>query len=258
MQYDYKIIEERMRQLSPDLQEILTSVQITNDIKEISDKYEIKLDQEEILYNLTAYILLGLVESKNFVTILSKETGLDIETSTKIAKDINERVFDKIKTKMQIVDEVAIKTKIQQGDQPLSSLERVGGFSVEKEVVETENSDVTEADRGEILAGLENPQPRVATPGGNPPLNLPTDERSKGMPGAMGVGASINKTSSFTRPTNPTTPDNHTEPLVDYLLSKPAGQSTQKVSAEPTTNPSNPTSTAPKKSGPDPYRESVI
>lgn len=231
------------------MKDLALSPEIFDACEKIGNKFSLHIDQIGELDAQIREILLGQAKSSELTRDLQKYLEIDQKLANQIAEEVNKEIFATIKSNLQSRSET---------NQPLSSLERVGGFSVEKEVVETENSDVTEADRGEILAGLENPQPRVATPGGNPPLNLPTDERSKGMPGAMGVGASINKTSSFTRLTNPTTPDNHTEPLVDYLLSKPAGQSTQKVSAEPTTNPSNPTSTAPKRSGPDPYRESVI
>lgn len=215
------------------IQDLALSPDIFDACEKIGNKFSLHIDQIGELDAQIREILRGRAKSSELTNDLQKYLEIDQKLANQIAEEVNKEIFATIKSNLQSQSET---------NQPLSSLERVGGFSVEKEVVETDSSDVTEADRGEILAGLENPQSRVATSGSNAPLNLPTDEKSKGMPGAMTPSA---------------TPENHTEPLVDYLLSKPAGQSTQKVSVGPTSNPSNPTPIAPKRSGPDPYREPV-
>jgi hypothetical protein len=167
-------------------------------------------------------------------TIISS-LGIKDDVAKKIAGEINEKVLSIIKTESRVITEKNNLTKeVETPEQPatpnISSLERVGGFSVEKETPES-GGEVTAADRSDILAGLENPPASVPSHTATPPANLPT--------------API---------------DNHTEPLVDYLLSNPAGRSTQKVSvstpATPTAQkPVSPSTPSTPKN--DPYKEQI-
>ncbi len=103
--YDYNILEEKIKQLPEEMQEALTSVETADIIKAISAKHGLKVDQEGVLFDLTAYVMLGLMPSKEFVKNFSKEAGVDEATAKAVAEDINKEVFDKIRSSMRALEE---------------------------------------------------------------------------------------------------------------------------------------------------------
>jgi hypothetical protein len=232
MNYDYKILEEKMLQLSPEMQAALTSVEISDKIKEIGNKHDLKLDQEAILFDHTAYLMLGLLPSKDFVKEFSHDAEVDEKKAYSIGEDINRDVLNQVRQSMRQIEEVservAENTTVIPADN--SSLESAGNFSIEKEKVESEEkttslksmSDENIEGKNAILKDIEDPEP------------VPVH--------------------TFASREN----DRHTEPLVDHLLSKPTSipeeKSVQKVPETPK-KPIAPVQKAP--TGPDPYREAI-
>lgn len=245
MDYEYKNLEERMKQLPKELQQALTSVEISDTIKALGDRHDLKLDQEEALYDQTAYVMLGLSPSKDFVKNLSREAGIDEGTALAIAKEINTEVFDKMRSSMRSIEEKMSVAQTaapapQRAPQDNVSLERAGGFSIEPslaadaeqgtvEVLNIDNETLMKPDghlekRGEILESIEHPEPAKQT-------LSPKDSA-------------------------------YTDPIVDHLLSGPTTASEQKVehkTSEPPPNlPTQPPKPAPRQErGPDAYREPI-
>lgn len=216
-----------------ELIELMSSQTLFDAIENIGNSIPLQLDQSGELYVIICEIITRKISSADFTKNVMRclEVGADI--AEKIRAETNRHIFDVIKSNMQ--------SQSIQDDSATKTLERIGGFSVEKETPES-GGEVTAADRSDILAGLENPPASVPSHTGTPPANLPTDTRSTTMPAAPASAPA----------------DNHTEPLVDYLLSNPAGRSTQKVSVPSPSAPtagkpvSTTTSPAPKN---DPYKE---
>ena len=172
MNYDYKIVEEKMLQLPEEMQLALNSTEIIDSVKKIGDRYQLKLDQQEILFNQVAYIMLGLLPSAEFVGTFSKDTEITEEISKNIARDINKEVFDKIKSYMKVAQEQ--KTAENMGDEinelqtqqidkniaqnQVSTVEKAGGFEVIKERIINETAEQGNVEKkGEIMKGIENP-----------------------------------------------------------------------------------------------------
>ncbi|MFA6315485.1 MAG: hypothetical protein WC648_03925 [Candidatus Paceibacterota bacterium] len=99
--YDENTISEKFLKLPEEIQVALSSVEIGRTIKSIGDKYELKLDQEQILYDQIGLVMLGLLPSKDFVKTFSKEANIENEVSHQIASDVNKEVFDKLKLSMR-------------------------------------------------------------------------------------------------------------------------------------------------------------
>jgi len=170
MDFDYQILEEKFKELPLDTQLAMTSAHIAEMIKEISDKNRLLIDQEGILYDLTSYVLLGLLPSKEFTATLVKEAGINESVAASIAEDINEKVFSEIRTSMRLQGEKRESESLQA--KSISSLEHAGSFDVMKESDseqtglvggKEDTSEVGPRDKNSILEGIENPIPATAT-----------------------------------------------------------------------------------------------
>jgi hypothetical protein len=244
---DLNKVEEQLKKVPEEVKKLFFSMETAQQIQAVGEDNGLLLDQIDTLIEETGLTMIGLKPANRFVDTIISSLGIKDDVAKKIAGEINEKILSVIKTKSRVITEKNNLTKeVGTPEQPttpnISSLERIGGFSVEKEAPES-GGEVTAADRSDILAGLENPPASVPSHTGTPPANLPTDTRSTAMPAAAPAS---------------TPAENHTEPLVDYLLSNPAGRSTQKVSVSSPTAPaagkpvSPTTPPAPKN---DPYKE---
>jgi restriction endonuclease len=238
MTFDYTILEEKMKQLSPEMQKVLTSVEISAKIKKIGDTYSLKLDQESVLFDHTAYVMLGLMPSTDFVKELAKDADIDIKTAELIAGEINTGVFGEMRAVMQEVEN-SKRDEIEQQEKAASSisdLEKIGNFTIDKpereeaeektESLKTMSDEtVTSTHREALLNALENPEP-------TPQLVMSTGD------------------------------DVHTEPLVDLLMNKPTSIPEERVvKTSPAPTPVATPKVEPVKKvapGPDPYREPLI
>lgn len=190
------------------------------------------------LYAEVCDVLKGVSTSADFTRHIMTRLSIDQELADKVVVEINSNVFSVLKTNLQKQTSPAPETS--------ENLERMGGITIEKPEPESENKMVTPADRGNILAGLENP-PSSTAHTSQPPQNLPVGEEEAGPFSETSAAKSTKKEES------------HTEPLVDLLLSKPAGQSMQNVVATPTAvqKPKITVPTPKSSGGPDPYREPI-
>ena len=222
MQFDYKTIEEKLKQLPEEIQTALTSVEISQSIKNIGNHYELKLDQEEVLYDLVAYAMLGLSPSKDFVKNFSNQTGIDTSKATLIAQDINKEVFGKIKASMQAFQQKQADNNIPENlpteestnQNAVSPLEQAGNFTVEPAMDAKSHGMEHIESKNDLIKGIENPT-------------------------AIGT---------------------NTDLLVDHLLSSPVvimEKKTEQVQPAASTKPATPPQAPKKPSGPDLYREPV-
>jgi hypothetical protein len=229
MEYEYQKLEENFKKLPEPLQRALASSEITEGIQKIAERYQLMLDQESVLYDITAYTMLGLSSSKDFVKNLSSATNIDNGTASKIADDINKEIFSKIKEEMQATE------KTVENDATISTLNQAGNFTVEPQVNEPTDHLETPS---EVIEGIENPvpaQPRQEAPVVAPVQN--TQEQSK----------------------------NTETMLLDHLLSGPVVAMEQKteqkaVQTPPQTPTPKPQASQPAQNTPkaaDPYRETI-
>lgn len=223
MTYDYKILEEKFKQLPEEIQTALTSVEIAQAIKDISKKNGLRIDQESVLFDQTSYVLLGLMPSKDFVPEFMKETGVSNEAATAIGKDVNEKVFTQIKSLIRESQDTASSDETE--PRGLSSLERVGNFTIEKEPSEMKG-DVVESQTA-LIDGIENPKPTPPRPSEKKPVDIET----------------------------------HVDPIVDHLLASPVVTTETKIvqkEAVPAPTPvTRPMVTTPVKPSTDSYREPI-
>ncbi len=242
-------IEAQLEKLPQDLRDAVSSNEIRNTIQEVGKKHNLLIDQLGEMIDLVGLIMLGLSPAKDFVKNFTRESGVNSDIASAIAKDINNEVFSKLRLLIQSMpeksnSEVPLPSKNMIGNQnnnDLSALERTGGFTIEKESTSDTpdfiGKEVTEADKDNILSGIEDTNP------------IPETDSEQ-------IEEKMTET--------------YTEPLVDRLLSGATARSEEKIihKQEPVAPSNLPTKeinnkiamepTVPKKpSGPDSYREPI-
>ncbi len=241
-----------MHQTPPEFKKLADSAELYDRSEAIGAKFGLLIDQVGELDAEIRDILNGVSESSDFIKHIMARLEINRDLAEKIVEEVNKAVFQTLKDQMQA------QAAIEDTKTSISNIEKVGGFSIEKDRTATEPK-VTSADREKILDHLENPPTQPAT---YPKSN---------------------------------SPENHTEPLVDHLLQNSVGQLAPKPHHEapapgnlpvveetplkapitqapvqpaqapvptqlkPTATPEIPKTppAPPKRSGPDPYREMV-
>ncbi|MEI8248943.1 MAG: hypothetical protein WCG07_00395 [Candidatus Taylorbacteria bacterium] len=220
-----QLIQERFNDLPNEIKGAITASDLPEKIKKIAADNNLLLDQVSDLQNEILFVLLGIEPSSDFVGNVSKELSVNNLKALAIAKQVNATIFDAIREKLREMEERLVTDDAPeetQNSKGISDLEKLGGFTIEKPIVEPK-IDVTRADRPAILNGVENPTP--VTP-------------------------------VIPRPYKPI------DPLIDHLLTSPVTSAEQKVEIKPLSKPqpaisTPPVTTPPKPSGPDSYREPI-
>ncbi len=156
MEYQFKDLEERFRSLPKAMQIALTSAETANTMKKIAEAHRLGIEQESALYDITSYVMLGLIHPTDFVHTYSKEARIGEKQAREIADDINREVFEKIKSSMkEEVEEKKENDTTSQTDYKenindnlvennrkspeeklkpthVSELEKAGGFTIEE------------------------------------------------------------------------------------------------------------------------------
>ena len=154
MTFEYSTIEEQFKKLPEEVQFALTSPHISEQIMEIAEKNGLLLDQMEVLYDITSYVMLGLLPSDRYTSTLARELNVSEKQARTITDEINNVIFVDIRNAMRQFEE---KTKLQnyseakipvpenqfansinsnpysQATSPHADLEQAGNFKIETE-----------------------------------------------------------------------------------------------------------------------------
>lgn len=244
MTYDETILEQKFQQAPAEVQNVLTSIHIVDIIKSIAQKYSLRIDQENALYDETTYVLLGLRKSKEFVKDFSSESGVTEEIARNVAADMNAQVLTNLhSTNEQNIERYAVDRK----EAAVSAVEQAGSFTIERQPTEQpapleQTSAAPSAQsknlldeqplesKTDLIAGLENPapaQPRVSVEPTPQPAQAPEQQPEK------------------------------KEPLVEQLLRGANAMPEQKVTRPAPQQPSAQAPQPPRPAGADPYREAI-
>ena len=228
MQYTAEQIQANFDKLSPEVQQAITSPEVHDKVQLVGKEHNRLIDQMGELVDEIGLVLLGLHRSKDFVDNISKRLGISNSDASAIAQSVNKEVFDTIKEHLKeqdrniinnsAVDEIENSYQINNKD--ISTLERVGGFTVEPPA-NLPTDDTKIGSRASVLSQLEDPAP-------SPEHSYPKNKEDEIF----------------------------TEPLVDHLLSNPTANTEEKVE-KTDEKPKEKPPTPPRKSGPDPYREPI-
>lgn len=99
--YTQEELEEKFKQLSPAIEEVIYGVSAEKTLEEIGKKHKLPIDRLGILANETHLVMLGLTHPKDFINNLAERLELDKEIVKSMAQEINQRIFHKIREELK-------------------------------------------------------------------------------------------------------------------------------------------------------------
>lgn len=98
----------KYEKMPKDLQNAILSAETSGVIDAIAKKYGLNIEQTGNLADEIGLLMLGETHPSDFINNLNRRLGADPETTKKIAQEINEQIFSKVKEslrKIHAVDE---------------------------------------------------------------------------------------------------------------------------------------------------------
>lgn len=99
-----KIIKEKFEALPQSIQEIILSTHYEETLIEVGKQYQLNVEQMGILERETTLVMMGLTPTKDFETELTRELHIDKTKGAQIVKDINEKIFLKIRELLKLMN----------------------------------------------------------------------------------------------------------------------------------------------------------
>ncbi len=99
-----KLIKEKFDALPKSIQEVILSSNYENSLLEIGQQYKLNVEQLGVLERETTLVMMGLIPTKDFENELTQELGVEKEKGTQITKDINEKIFIRIRELLKIMN----------------------------------------------------------------------------------------------------------------------------------------------------------
>jgi hypothetical protein len=200
--------KKRFEQLPPEIKELIYGSDMTFTIQQIGQKNALHIDQIDALNTEAGEVMMGFVESKDFVTELMETLNLDQAKATAVAKDVDEMLFSKIRDSM--------KKFYEANHKPAPVLSPTVAASPSSETVKPLLSQIMPINKGSaapILAPSAAPQtppapavvtkPPVTTPPALNPLDMMMTEKTVDLPKPPVAGAPA---APVTTPKPPATP----------------------------------------------------
>jgi len=100
-------IQERFLKLPPELRDAIFSEDITSAIMAIGKKYGLAIDKIGELHSETNHVILGASHPKDFISNLEKRLEVDKETARKIAHEVNQQIFARIRESLKKLHNIA-------------------------------------------------------------------------------------------------------------------------------------------------------
>jgi hypothetical protein len=159
MPYTKEQIQSRYDKLPADIKQAIDSVDTTNTVVDIGQKYDLMYDQISELVDEVGLTMIGITPEAVFVNNIARRMQVDMGKAMLIAKDINKEIFDKMRDslkKIEGLDEEGFneesgnaapeKPQPGQGEETMmtdaekaqhksviSAVEKAGGFIIDKQ-----------------------------------------------------------------------------------------------------------------------------
>lgn len=142
-----KLVMERFDALPKSVQEVITSSNYQDTLIEIGKQFGLNVEQMGSLELETTLVMMGLNPVKDFEADLTRELNVEKEKGSQIVKDINEKVFLKIRDLLKLMNTPAgEEPDLEETEAPTQSI-----------AVETQTTNKDEDENTQILntAGIE-------------------------------------------------------------------------------------------------------
>jgi hypothetical protein len=127
-----KIIKERFNSLPESIQEVILSSDYENTLLELGKEHSLNVEQLGILERETTLVMMGLTNPDKFESELRHELNIDPQKVSDITKEINEKIFLKIRELLKLMN-------TPEGEDPV--VEETETIIPEPEIVKHEDTD---------------------------------------------------------------------------------------------------------------------
>jgi len=159
MPYTKEQIQSRYDKLPADIKQAIDSVDTTNTVVDIGQKYDLMYDQISELVDEVGLTMIGITPEAVFVNNIARRMQVDMGKAMLIAKDINKEIFDKMRDSLKKIEgldeegfneeggnislekpqpgrgEETMMTDAEKAQQKsvISAVEKAGGFVIDKQ-----------------------------------------------------------------------------------------------------------------------------
>ncbi len=110
------------QKLPLDLQEIILSKNTVSFLQSLCEKYNLSGIKARDLKDEAMFVMLGWIHPKDFIPDLAEKLGVDRETARKIAEEVNQRIFQKVRESLKALHGIEDKPRGQEiGDRGLGN-----------------------------------------------------------------------------------------------------------------------------------------
>ncbi|MDO8658983.1 MAG: hypothetical protein Q7K54_00105 [Candidatus Parcubacteria bacterium] len=124
-----KLIKERFDALPDSIKEVILSSHYEESLIEIGKQYNLNVEQLGIVERETTLTMMGLTPTKDFEGELARELSIDRTKVSQVVKDINEKIFLKIRELLKLMNTPAGEEPSVEENSPLESPKNVPVFS---------------------------------------------------------------------------------------------------------------------------------
>lgn len=153
MEFDYSTIEDKFNSLPEEVKFAMTSPAVSQKIRSISEKFGLLLDQMDVLFDITSYVMLGLLPQSQFTPTLARELNINEKQARLITSEISDNVFSSIRESMRQYElQNQPQTKTVQENYSANS----GKFGKIDNINSNNNKEAAAGESESIHADLEN------------------------------------------------------------------------------------------------------
>lgn len=150
MKYTKEQLQNKFEALPKDIKEAISSLETSNIIVDIGEKYKLHVDQIGGLIDEVGLLMLGFKNSVDFIGSLSSETDIPQEKVSGIVDEINDKILSKIEPFARKIHEARLEKK--EKEDILKPAETVNSFG------EVEKAKEEKLEKNKILDEIENPK----------------------------------------------------------------------------------------------------
>ncbi len=185
------IIKNRFNQLPEDIQQAIQDINLASKFDSISQKNNLRIDQNGNLQTETLLVMLGLESNSDYIDNVQKSLEISRPEAINIAKDVNELILSPIRDSLRAIQEVHSELESQQPEtivQPSPiptpptptpttpiTLEQAGQFTIEPKPTPSTSNLYKDSglNREDILKSIEDDQiPKPVEPVQESKVNL--------------------------------------------------------------------------------------
>ncbi|MDO8655266.1 MAG: hypothetical protein Q7R48_02490 [bacterium] len=108
-QYTQEQLEKIYTKLPEELQEALFSVETSNTLWEIAERYDVLNEKYTEITKYVGYVLMGLMMPAELEEVLKKDLKMPVKTAKEVAREINRFVFYPVKPSLEGLHKMEIE-----------------------------------------------------------------------------------------------------------------------------------------------------